>query len=445
MTEILKKKQEILVGSSKLNSLKENHFDKNKFFVENMMHNKAFLYHVKKNHIETNSQEHLKLLENFRTRYINYRSDWVNSLKVKNINRPLSIDVELASICDLACPHCSREYIVTPDKIMNMDLYKKIIDEISIMEVPSIKLNWRGEPLLHPNIFECIDYAKKKGILEVIINTNATSLTKKKSEELIDSGLDYIIYSFDGGSKATYEKMRPGRFKKNAYENVIQNIKNFKEIRDQKNAKFPVTKIQMIMTSETRNEINDFYKTFGTIVDDVTVTQYNERGGNLNDLDANTKNKLTNYLNENNLPLDTSYMVDIDKNIFISKKRKPCEQIYQRLMITYNGRVGMCCHDWGAQHGIGYISQDAFEEDKKFKEVFGKINEKKKGFELMPNAKLPTKFNEPKKSIDKIENIWKGKELNTVRNAHENDKVNSVEVCKNCTFKDTYEWEKITL
>ena len=77
----------------------------------------------------------------------------------------------------------------------------------------------------------------------------------------------------------------------------------------------------MIMTSETRNEINDFYKTFGTIVDDVTVTQYNERGGNLNDLDANTKNKLTNYLNENNLPLDTSYMVDIDKNIFISKKK----------------------------------------------------------------------------------------------------------------------------
>ena len=60
-----------------------------------------------------------------------------------------------------------------------MNLYKKIIDEISIMEVPSIKLNWRGEPLLHPNIFECIDYAKKKGILEVIINTNATSLTKK--------------------------------------------------------------------------------------------------------------------------------------------------------------------------------------------------------------------------------------------------------------------------
>ena len=48
MTEISKKKQEILVGSSKLNLLKENHFDKNKFFVENMMHNKAFLYTLRK-------------------------------------------------------------------------------------------------------------------------------------------------------------------------------------------------------------------------------------------------------------------------------------------------------------------------------------------------------------------------------------------------------------
>jgi len=328
---------------------------------------------------------------------------------------------------------------------MNMDLYRKIIDEISTMKVPSIKLNWRGEPLLHPNIIECIDYAKQKGILEVIINTNATSLTKKKSEELIDAGLDYIIYSFDGGSKTTYEKMRPGRFKKNAYENVIENIRNFKKIKDKKNVKFPVTKIQMIMTSETRNEIDNFYKTFGKIVDDVTVTQYNERGGNLNDLDIETKNQLINYLKKNNLPLDTSYMVDIDKNIFISRKRKPCEQIYQRLMITYNGRVGMCCHDWGAQHGIGYVSKDAFDEDKKFNEVLDRIKVKKKGFELMPNAKLPTKFNEPEKTVNKIEHIWRGKELNNVRSAHENDKVNSIEVCKNCTFKDTYDWEKITL
>ena len=67
-----------------------------------------------------------------------------------------------------------------------------------------MKFNWRGEPLLNPKIYEYISYAKR-GILETIINTNATNLTKQ-IQKLIDSGLDLMIYSFDGGTKKTYEK-----------------------------------------------------------------------------------------------------------------------------------------------------------------------------------------------------------------------------------------------
>ena len=46
------------------------------------------------------------------------------------------------------------------------------------------------------------------------------------------------------------------------------------------------------------------------------------------------------------------------KSLFQEKENH--EQVFQRLMITYNGRVGMCCHDWGAQHGVGYVNKDAF-------------------------------------------------------------------------------------
>ena len=52
-------------------------------------------------------------------------------------------------------------------------------------------------------------------------------LTKTNPESIIKSGLDFMIYSFDGGTKQTYEKMRPGRFKKNNFEAVYNNIKNF--------------------------------------------------------------------------------------------------------------------------------------------------------------------------------------------------------------------------
>ena len=89
---------------------------------------------------------------------------------------------------------------------MKKELYEKIIKEISEMEVPSIKLNWRGEPLLNPSIDKFIYLAKKKGILDVSINTNATTLDEKKSIKILESGLDQIIFSFDGGSKKHMKK-----------------------------------------------------------------------------------------------------------------------------------------------------------------------------------------------------------------------------------------------
>ena len=114
-------------------------------------------------------------------------------------------------------------------------------------------------------------------MLETIINTNATNLTEKKGEELINSGLDYMIYSFDGGTKETYEKLRPGRFHENKFEKVIQNIQNFNKLKHKLNAKFPYTKIQMVVMDSNRDEVNSFFELFDSIVDEVTVTPYQEK------------------------------------------------------------------------------------------------------------------------------------------------------------------------
>ena len=241
--------------------------------------NKAYLNYLNNNSTDDPNE----ILDQFKTRFINYRNSWTEQPKmfysngIKKFNErikfsnPMCVDIEIASICDLGCPHCFREYIITPDKIMNKKLFCDLVDEISEMKIPSIKLNWRGEPLLHPKLSEFISYAKNKSILDVSINTNATTLDEKKSKLLIESGLDQIIYSFDGGIKSTYEKMRPGRFKFNSFERVYENIKTFNRVRTELKSKFPVTKIQMVMTHETRNEVDEFYKLFGEIVDDVTV------------------------------------------------------------------------------------------------------------------------------------------------------------------------------
>ena len=453
LNNIKSDKQEILTGSSKLSSINKNKFfDKNNYFLDNMHLNKAYLLYLENNSIIDSD---LKILEKFKKRFKEYRKNWTqqprnfynNGLESfkKNINlsNPMCVDIEIASICDLGCPHCFREYVITPDKIMDEKLFYNIIDEISEMNVPSIKLNWRGEPLLHPKISEFIRYAKNKSILDVSINTNATTLTQKKSEELILSGLDQIIYSFDGGTKSTYEKMRPGRFKSNKFEKVYENIKLFNELRKKLNFRFPITKIQMVMTKDTRDEVDNFYNLFGEIVDDVTVTQYNERGGNLDDLSSLKRIELEEFLKNKKLPKNTPHIVNLEGETFISKERKPCEQLFQRLMVTYDGTVGMCCHDWGAQHAVGFINKTAFENDKVTDELEKKIINADKGFALLKNAKKPKKYNNPPKKISNLKKIWIGEELYSVRKKHFEKKIDDLEVCKHCSFKDTYSWEKI--
>jgi len=444
--------QEILTGSSKLSKTEKPIFNKHVYMIDYMEENSAFKYFLNKN----KDVDKTKALEIFKNLYVEYRHKWHSQpkkiyekgydefIKTKSTILPLCIDIEIAAICDLACPHCFREYIITPDRIINEFFFYEVIDQISELKIPSIKLNWRGEPLLHPKISKFIEYAKKKNILDVAINTNATNLSEEKSKEIINSGLDQIIYSFDGGSKKTYEKMRPGRFEKNTFEKVYENIKNFKKIRDNSNSKFPITKIQMILTEDSRIEVENFYSLFSDYVDDVTVTQYNERGGNLEDIDEEEKKYIQNYLKNNNLSETTPYIVDVNKNIFISKGRISCEQLFQRMMITYDGQVGMCCHDWGAQHCIGFLSKEAFKFDEIISDLEKKIQSKKKGFELLINAKKPKKFNVPEKKISTLIEIWKGHELDKVRKKHFNpEKIREVDICNGCSFKDTYEWSQI--
>ena len=446
-------KQEILEGSSYLKSRNKKKFDRVKFMIKNMASNFAYKNHLKKNKIK---DDNFKILKKFEKKFSDYRTGWKsnaeknyhNNLDFNKINKqlednPLCVDIETAAICDLACPHCFREYIITPDKIMNFDLYKKIINSLAKMDVPSIKLNWRGEPLLNPQLCNFIKYAKENGILEVSINTNATKLDNKKSEDLIKAGLDLIIFSFDGGTKKTYEKMRPGRFKYNDFETVYKNIKEFSLMRKKMGAVFPISKIQMVLTKETRNEIGKFFELFDAIVDDVTVTQYSERGGNINDLLPENEKKITNYIEKNNLPKNTPHLVEANGKIHISKKRKPCEQLFQRLLITYDGRVGMCCHDWGARHCVGYVDKRGFKAEEAISEIENKINQNKKGFELLKNAKKPEEFNTPDKKVKNLKEIWNSKELNYVRHLHKQNKNDEVPICKNCSFKDTYEWIEI--
>ena len=450
-SKIKKKDQDILIGSSYLIKNSKKAPDRTSYMIDNMELNKAYL----SNSNDDTDVSHLSknLLDVYKTRYLEYRRLWLDQPKeciekgiygqdmLEKGYAPLCIDIETASICDLACEFCYRESLATPDKIIDRNLFYQIVDQAVDMGVPSMKLNWRGEPLMNSRLPEMIAYAKKKGIIEVIINTNATHLSEKMAYKLIDSGLDYMIYSFDGGTKKTYEKMRPGRFKENKFENVYGNIVRFSNIKKKLGVKFPYTKIQMILTEDSSKEQDDFFDLFNEYVDEVTVTQYSERGGNIKDLDFEDQMRYKKLCKEKGLPENSPYMRNSNGNMSISDSRSPCEQPYQRIMVTYDGRAAMCCFDWGAMHPVGYVSSKCFsDEDADKRLILERIKNKRKGFSLMKNVVMPPKFNQPKKNIQTLKDIWTGKEMERVRKAHGAGKVESIKICEKCTFKDTYSW-----
>ena len=177
--------------------------------------------------------------------FIEYRTKWKTWHENKFVgNFPLFIDVEVTNHCNLKCPFCIKT--ITNKKIkkgfMLWDVFKKIVDEGTKNGLYGIKLNIRGEPLLHSKIIDFVDYAKQKGLIDVYFNTNATFLTADISEKLVDVGLDRISVSFEGTTKEVYEKNRVGA----NYEKTVANILRLKQIRDLKAAENPKIRVQMV-------------------------------------------------------------------------------------------------------------------------------------------------------------------------------------------------------
>ena len=125
-------------------------------------------------------------------------------------NSPLSVYIETTNVCNLQCIMCPNKNSKRKKGKMSHELFCKIIDEIAEKQ-PSITVSpfYFGEPLMDEHIFKRIEYCKSKGLSYIKLSTNGSLLSENENyKRLIDSGIDYIIISFDGITKETYESIR---------------------------------------------------------------------------------------------------------------------------------------------------------------------------------------------------------------------------------------------
>jgi len=246
--------------------------------------------------------------ENNGPAYIEYRRRWNENPKKYIVDTfPIHLDLESITQCNLKCSLCFQSYNPPEYARMETKLFKKIIDEGAKKNLCSVKLQFRGEPLLDTRIVDMVRYAKKKGIIEAMLNTNATLLNGELAKNLIEAGLDKIICSADGYTKEVYENIRIGA----NFDKVLNNIRCLQSLKKKMGSQKPIVRVQMIDAPINHSQIGGYLKFWGKIADQVAIAGMSDQKD--------------------------------DKDDFTPLPNFACAQLWQRLVVLADGDVLPCC------------------------------------------------------------------------------------------------------
>lgn len=233
---------------------------------------------------------------------------------------PKRLEVELVSDCNLKCTYCPRHFVNELTGYMDLELFKKIVDEATPYEDTIFVLHRRGESMLHPQFNEMLNYIAGK-FKEVQMATNATKLTEDKFDAIIN-GLDFLSFSLDTPERFNQTRL-PAK-----YEKVEAKILKFLEY-NQGRVK---TQASMVKTNETTDEMcENFTNIWKNRVDRVRIYEEHSTDGNFGSL----KNPRS--------------------------ERKPCVMPIYEMLIYDNGVAARCNHDWDSD-GMGDVSKNTLKE-----------------------------------------------------------------------------------
>jgi len=248
-------------------------------------------------------------------RFLLYRYKYSVYPKIFKVdNFPPNFQIEPTSICNFRCVMCYQTDKSFSGKSngfmghMDIDLFKKIIDEIE-GNIEAVTLASRGEPTLNPKIIEMVQYCKNK-FLGFKINTNASMLNENLIKNLLDANFAEIVFSVDAADKETYEKIRIN----GKYEKVFKNLELFSEI---KKKDFPnsntLTKISGVKIKDSLN-VEEMKSKVGNYVDVVQLVDYT--------------------------PWESSY------DNLVGYTNEACYQLWHRMFVWYDGKVNPCDYDY---------------------------------------------------------------------------------------------------
>jgi radical SAM protein with 4Fe4S-binding SPASM domain len=256
-------------------------------------------------------------------------------------NFPPMVLLEPTNYCNFSCIHCAYTTISKrpgyKQGFMDFELYKKIIDEMCQYKNITLRPFDRGEALINPQLPQMIKYAKERGIKNIWLNTNGLLLTRQKSKEILEAGLDTLEVSIDATTETTFSKIKGVNGEK-----LRKVIKNTIEYSKLKRVLYPNDRKKLVVSfvesSINNSEKDDFIGFWTKYADGVRVRPVHQHGALIKEDLRVTKR--------------SREMVE----------RLPCSILWERVSIDLCGNLRFCEVDWENKGIMGNVNDSSIKE-----------------------------------------------------------------------------------
>ena len=195
------------------------------------------------------------------------------------------LEIEPTSRCNADCLMCPRDAMKRATGNMEWRTFAKIIERLRGSRIRFVNFCGFGEPMINRDVFHFISEMRRElgSSMRLVLTTNGSLLSGDRIDRVLDCGLDALFISFNGVTKASYEKiMFPLKF-----EETLAKIQDLVE-RNGERLPLSVVAVHNNLCEEEETRYRTFWSKRG--VHSVVYWDAHSRGGNFVDPEFYVRN-----------------------------------------------------------------------------------------------------------------------------------------------------------
>jgi MoaA/NifB/PqqE/SkfB family radical SAM enzyme len=238
---------------------------------------------------------------------------------------PSQVIVDVTELCNLECVHCPhpdfKKSAHYSGICLDPELNARLVDEVRKHGqgvTQYIRYTGEGEPLIHPQGYQIIEYAARQSGVFVTLTTNGTIMDERRTQRLLESGVHLIDISIDAFRPETYAKIRVKGQLDVTRANVLRLIEWVQASRA--GTKVVVSFIEQPDNANEAADFERFWKDHGA--HQVVIRRLHSGAGSV------------------------IRIADLLRGATAEVERYPCLYPWERIILNPRGELAFCPQDW---------------------------------------------------------------------------------------------------